>query len=126
MAERGRPRLRRLWRGLAAILLLWLVLAYFFLPWAWWLAERGRHPQLETLPVRTTNADGIPGDPINVGLVGTREELIGAMLAAGWYPAVPTRTPPSVRSTCSAAGRTSPSSRRSVAAPTAAIMSAGG
>jgi len=89
MAERGRPRLRRLWRGLAATLLLWLVLAYFFLPWAWWLAERGRHPQLETLPMRTTNADGIPGDPINVGLVGTREELIGAMLAAGWYPADP-------------------------------------
>src|SRR4051812_32245291 len=85
----ARPRLRQVWRGLSAILLLWLVLAYFFLPWAWWFAERGRHPQLETLPVRTTNADGIPGDPINVGLVGTREELIGAMLAAGWYPADP-------------------------------------
>lgn len=88
MAERRR-HLRRLGRALAASLLLWLVLAYFFLPWAWWLAERGRHPQLETLPVRTTNADGIPGDPINVGLVGTREELIRAMLAAGWYPADP-------------------------------------
>jgi hypothetical protein len=89
MAERRRARLRRLWRALAAILLLWLVLAYFLLPWAWWLAERGRHPQLETLPVRTTNADGIPGGPVNVALVGTRAELVGAMLASGWYPADP-------------------------------------
>ena len=88
MAERRR-RLRRVWRALAALLLVWLVLAYFLLPWAWWLAERGRHPQLETLPVRTTNADGILGGPVNLALVGTRAELIGAMLAAGWYPADP-------------------------------------
>jgi hypothetical protein len=86
MAER---RLRRVWHALGAVLLLWLVLAYFLLPWAWWLAERGRHPQLETLPVRTANADGIPGGPVNLALVGTRAELIGAMLAAGWYPADP-------------------------------------
>lgn len=78
-----------MWRACAAALLFWLVLAYFLLPWAWWFAERGRHPQLETLPVRTTNADGIPGDPVNLGLIGGREQLIGAMLAAGWYPADP-------------------------------------
>lgn len=85
-----RPRrTRRFWRALGAILLVWLVAAYFLLPWAWWLAERGRHPALEGLPKVTTNADGIPGDPINVGLVGTREELIRAMLAAGWRPADP-------------------------------------
>ena len=89
MAQRRRTRLRRLGRGLAALVLLWLVLAYFLLPWAWWLFERGRHPQLESLPVRTTNADGIPGGPVNAGLVGTRVELIGAMLAAGWHPADP-------------------------------------
>ena len=39
--------------------------------------------------MRTTNADGIPGGPVNVALVATREELIGAMLAAGWFPADP-------------------------------------
>ena len=87
--ERPARRRRRLWRALGAILVVWLVAAYFLLPWAWWLAERGKHPQLETLPVRTTNADGIPGDPINVGLVGTREQLIGAMIAADWFPADP-------------------------------------
>ena len=88
MAERRR-RLRRMWHALAAVLLVWFVLAYFLLPWAWWLVERGRHPEVAGLPVRTANADGIPGGPVNVALVGTREELIGAMLAAGWYPADP-------------------------------------
>ena len=51
--------------------------------------ERGRHPQLESLPVRTSNADDIPVGPVNVGLIGSKEELIGAMLAAGWHPADP-------------------------------------
>ena len=93
LRPRGAPamanRRGRLGWTLVALALLWLTLAYFLLPWAWWFAERGKHPQLETLPVRTANADGIPGDPINVGLVGTREQLIGAMIAAGWYPADP-------------------------------------
>lgn len=88
MVERRR-RLRRLAHGLGALLLAWLVLAYFLLPWAWWLIERGRHPELASLPVRTTNADGIPGGPVNVALIGTRGELIGAMIAAQWYPADP-------------------------------------
>ena len=86
MAERRR-RLRRMWHALAAVLLIWFVLAYFLLPWAWWLVERGRHPEVAGLPVRTANADGIPGGPVNVALVGTREELSRAMLAAGWDPA---------------------------------------
>ena len=35
----------------------------------------------------TLTAQGIPGDPINVGLVGDRTEILCAMQAAGWYPA---------------------------------------
>ena len=35
----------------------------------------------------TVTASGIPGDPLNVGLVGTKEEAIRALAAAGWYPA---------------------------------------
>ena len=58
-------------------------------PGLWWFAERGQYPALDGLPKVTRNADGIPGDPINVGLVGTKAELIGAMLAAGWRPADP-------------------------------------
>jgi hypothetical protein len=30
---------------------------------------------------------GIPGDPLNVGLVGNRADIVSAMHAAGWYPA---------------------------------------
>ena len=32
---------------------------------------------------------GIHGDPINVGLIGTKDELVAAMLAAKWQPADP-------------------------------------
>jgi hypothetical protein len=37
----------------------------------------------------TVTPQGIPGDPLNVGLVGSRTEVIGAMAAAGWHPADP-------------------------------------
>ena len=37
----------------------------------------------------TRTAQGIPGDPINVGLVGSREDVLCAMHAAAWYPADP-------------------------------------
>lgn len=35
----------------------------------------------------TTTMQGIPGDPLNVGAVGSRSDLLGAMHAAGWHPA---------------------------------------
>ncbi len=35
----------------------------------------------------TVTADGIPGDPLNVGLVGSQAEAIRALAEAGWYPA---------------------------------------
>ncbi len=38
-------------------------------------------------PRVTHTADGIPGDPLNIALVGTEEEVIRAMIAAGWDPA---------------------------------------
>ena len=44
-------------------------------------------PGLAGRPMVTVTADGIPGDPLNVGLVGTKEEAIRALAAAGWYPA---------------------------------------
>ena len=86
----GRPSaLRRALVKAALLIGTYLLVAYLALPWAWWAAERGKHPALETLPTRTANADGIPGGPLNVGLVGTQDQLIAAMLAAGWYPADP-------------------------------------
>ena len=37
----------------------------------------------------TRTAQGIPGDPINVGLVGAKADVLCAMHAAAWYPADP-------------------------------------
>jgi hypothetical protein len=37
----------------------------------------------------TQTVQGIQADPINVGLVGTRDDVLCAMHAAGWYPADP-------------------------------------
>lgn len=37
----------------------------------------------------THTADGIPGDPLNVVIIGTKSELVRAMADAGWVPADP-------------------------------------
>jgi LssY C-terminus len=88
-----RPNRVRLGRhvatGAALALLTYLVLAYGVLPWLWWEDESRYHyhPALDGVPKVARNADGIPGDPLNVGLVGAREQVVRAMLAAGWRPA---------------------------------------
>lgn len=63
------------------------LMAYVVLPTLWQHYEH--NPKLEHSPKITQTAQGIPGDPLNVGLVGTKEQVIQAMLAAGWYPADP-------------------------------------
>lgn len=35
----------------------------------------------------THTASGLPGDPVNVSLIGTEDDVIRALLAAGWRPA---------------------------------------
>jgi hypothetical protein len=78
------------WKWLTVSLLLliggYLVTVYLVIP-ALWKRHFERHPALDDVPGLTHTADGIPGDPINVALIGTREELIKAMLAARWHPA---------------------------------------
>lgn len=76
----------------AALLLLSAViaygcLAYLVLPALWTHHEHQRG--LAGLPMVTRTAQGIPGDPINVGLVGDSKDVLCAMHAAGWYPADP-------------------------------------
>ncbi|MGO9109036.1 MAG: LssY C-terminal domain-containing protein [Thermoguttaceae bacterium] len=44
---------------------------------------------LDDAPRVTVTKTGIQGDPINVGLIGTKDELIAAMVAAKWQPADP-------------------------------------
>jgi hypothetical protein len=68
------------------LLLVYLTVAYFVLP-ALWKRYEERHPALDDVPGITETADGIPGDPLNVALVGTQEELAAVMLAAKWYQA---------------------------------------
>ncbi len=80
-------QLRRWGRGLALLAVLYLVLAYLLLPDIW--ASYERQPGLAGRPMVSTTTAGIPGDPINVGLVGARELVMRAMLAAGWRPADP-------------------------------------
>jgi LssY C-terminus len=66
---------------------LYFLLAYIVLPLCWRHYEHQR--DLAALPMVSRTATGIPGDPINVGLVGSREDVLCAMNAADWYPADP-------------------------------------
>jgi LssY C-terminus len=87
------PRRRRRAKLIAAVLGLmiagYLALAYAVLPLVWTAAERGHDPPLEGLPKVTHDAEGIPGDPLNVALIGDEPELVAAMVAAHWRPADP-------------------------------------
>jgi hypothetical protein len=74
----------------------WLVIAYLILPVAWRRYER-RHPALDQAPRIAHTATGIPGDPVNVGLVATEEQIHKAMLAAEWFPADPITLKSSIR-----------------------------
>jgi hypothetical protein len=80
-------------RGLLRRVLVWLfvgglvyaALAYLVLPAFWTHYEHQKG--LADLPMVTRTAQGIPGDPINVGLIGSDKEILCAMNAAGWFPA---------------------------------------
>jgi hypothetical protein len=92
---------RRRWldhvvRGVIGGLLLYLLIAYVLLPLAWRRYEK-RHPALADAPRVTHTKVGIPGDPLNVALVATEEDLQRAMLAAGWFPADPVTLESSLR-----------------------------
>lgn len=78
---------RRIIAGALAILAAYLLLAYVVLPAAWTHHEHQKG--LAGRPMVTQTAQGIPGDALNVGLVGTRDDVFRAMLAAGWFPADP-------------------------------------
>jgi hypothetical protein len=117
-----------------ALLGAYLLAAYLVLPALWTRYEH--EPGLASRPMVTVTAQGIPGDPLNVGMVGTREELIRALRAAGWFAADPVTLRSSVEIAGSvlfdrpyrdapvsplfltAASRTSPSKSRWAGAPT--------
>lgn len=86
----GPPERRRL-RRIATLALIfatiYLAAAYLALPFMWTHYEHQKG--LDGLPMVTRTAQGIPGDPINVGLIGDSKDVLCAMHEAGWYPADP-------------------------------------
>jgi hypothetical protein len=72
---------------LVAALLAYGLLAYVALPAVWTHYEHQKG--LAGLPMVTRTAQGIPGDPMNVGVVGTQEDVLCALHAADWHPADP-------------------------------------
>jgi hypothetical protein len=73
-------------RCAAATLLTWLFAAYFLLPLLWRRYEL-RHPALDGSSWITRTGNDIPGDPLNIALVGTEKDIQIAMLSAKWFPA---------------------------------------
>ena len=83
--HRDHSRLERFLLGALGTILVYTLLAYLVLPAFWTHHEHQKG--LTALPMVTLTAQGIPGDPINVGLVGDDKDVLCAMAAAGWYPA---------------------------------------
>ena len=73
--------------AVVAMLAVYGTLAYFFLPLAWKHYEHQKGLAGASMVTRTR--EGIPGDPINVGLIGSKDDVLCAMHAAGWFPADP-------------------------------------
>ncbi|MBA3447764.1 MAG: LssY C-terminal domain-containing protein [Pseudaminobacter sp.] len=82
MRKRRLPKLAAGW--LLALGLAYGIVAYLAAPALWSFMDRDI-----VLPEKmvTTTPQGIPGDPVNVGFVGSKTELMTAFSAAGWHPA---------------------------------------
>lgn len=87
MARRPRSKTRRTFFWLGLLLAGWAVAAYVVLPLMWTHYER--QPGLAERPMVTRTGSGIPGDALNIGLVGDRDDVVRAMHAAAWVPADP-------------------------------------
>jgi hypothetical protein len=87
---------RRLWRWLAVGLVFWGAAAYLVAPelWEHYFARAQPLPDVQRV---TLTSDGHPGDPLNIALEGSQEQLVRAMLAAGWHPADPVTLSSSVQ-----------------------------
>src|SRR5271163_1163146 len=87
LAHAHHDRLERVLLALLAVAIAYTLLAYVVLPAFWTHYEHQKG--LADLPMVTRTAQGIPGDPINVGLIGDNLDVLCAMQAAGWFPADP-------------------------------------
>jgi hypothetical protein len=91
----GRSRLRRGLIATGAVMGAYVSLAFVALPGYW--AVRYRHIDLDDAPRITWAGNHHPGDPLNVALVGTKEEIIYLFLSAGWEEADPITLTTSMR-----------------------------
>lgn len=82
-----RRRTTRSLKVCGGVLVLWLMAAYLILPALW--RHHEHHPIMASAPTATRTAQGIPGDPLNVGLIGAELDVVHSMLVAGWSPADP-------------------------------------
>jgi hypothetical protein len=76
----------RIRRWAFRLIFAWLLLAYFAIPLVWkyvWF----RGVTFSNNPRITETSDRHPGDPLNVALIGTEDEIKAIMKAAQWYPA---------------------------------------
>ncbi len=78
---------RRIAGAVLALTAAYLVAAYLVAPGLWRHYER--QAEVANLGARTSTAQGIPGDVVNVGLSGSQADLLCAMSAPGWSPADP-------------------------------------
>lgn len=70
-----------------SILVTYVIAAYVLIPSlirAWRILRPVRH-----VPLYCVTPDGFASDPLNVGIIGTRQQLMRAMEKAGWYVADP-------------------------------------
>jgi hypothetical protein len=84
---RRRGHFRRVAKIVLVILIAYGLLAYVIFPALWTHHEHQKG--LADLPMVTRTAQGIPGDPINAGLIGDTKDVVCSMHAAGWFPADP-------------------------------------
>lgn len=95
MPQQTQRRHRFGW-AVGSVAVIYLVLAYLLVPAGWAVHER-RHPALDQAPRQVRTKTGIPGDPLNVALVGSEEAVVRGLLAAGWHPADPLSLESSLR-----------------------------
>jgi hypothetical protein len=88
-------------RVLLGVLVVYYVICYWVLPGIW-RRHFEHQPKMAAAPTTTLTKEGIPGDPLNVGLVGSEGDVVHSMSAAGWLPADPITWRTSERITASA------------------------
>lgn len=73
--------------GVIAVLLTYIIGAYVLIPALIRVFRILRPPK--HLPLYCVTPDGFASDPINIGIIGSKQELAQAMEQAGWYIADP-------------------------------------